>query len=127
MAGERWFLDTAFVQALLNSRDQYHALARTFVPRLRTAAEIWVTEAVLLEIGNALSASNRSGAVQFIRQCYSTQNIRVITIDTPLLTRALDLYQARPDKTWGLIDCISFVVMDEQQLTEDIGSAVRWY
>jgi predicted nucleic acid-binding protein len=27
------------------------------------------------------------------------------------------LYGARPDKEWGLTDCISFVVMEERGLT----------
>ena len=55
MSRERLFLDTVFVQALLNRRDQYHAQAMTLLPRVRSAIEVWATEAVLVEIGNALS------------------------------------------------------------------------
>lgn len=78
-----------------------------------------MTEAVLIEVGNALSAVNRVAAVQFIEQCYSTANLRVVSVDTPLLTRALRLYR-RPDKTWGLTDCISFIVMQDQGLTDAV-------
>ena len=120
MNGERLLLDTVFVQALLNRRDQYHAQAQAFLPRVRTAAEVWVTEAVLIEVGNALSAVNRTAAVKFIEQCYRTANLQVVSVDTPLLTRALQLYHERPDKTWGLTDCISFVVMQEQGLTDAV-------
>lgn len=120
MAGERFFLDTFFVQALLNRHDQHHRKANEFLPRIKYASEVWVTEAVLIEVGNALSAYNRKAAQEFISQCYRTSNIRVISVDTPLLLRALDLYQHRPDKTWGLTDCISFVVMQEQNLTDAI-------
>lgn len=116
MNTERLFLDTAFVQALLNRRDQYHAQARILLPRLRNAREIWVTEAVLVELGNALSSLDRSAAVQFIEECYKTANIHVVSVDTQLLKRALRLYQNRPDKGWGLTDCISFVVMREHDL-----------
>lgn len=116
MNGDRLFLDTVFIQALLNQRDQYHEQAKGFLPQLRNAAEVWVTEAVLIEVGNALSAINRTAAVRFIEQCYQTDNIRVVTVDPQLLTRAVQLYQSRPDKTWGLTDCISFVVMQEQGL-----------
>ena len=49
MNRERLFLDTVFVQALLNRRDQYHAQAMTLLPRVRSAIEVWVTEAVLIE------------------------------------------------------------------------------
>jgi len=114
----RIFLDTVFVQALLNRRDQYHDQAKALLNRVRTAFEIWVTEAVLVEIGNALSSMNRSGAVDFIRSCYTTPNIKVVTVDTTLFKRALDLYDNRSDKEWGLTDCISIVVMQDYGLTE---------
>ncbi|MFM6205677.1 type II toxin-antitoxin system VapC family toxin, partial [Planktothrix sp.] len=61
-------------------------------------------------------AINRNYAVRFIQQCYETDNIYVVTVDTKLLIRALQLYEARPDKTWGLTDCISFIVMADQDL-----------
>jgi uncharacterized protein len=120
MMGERFFLDTVFVQALLNSRDQYHLQAKKFLPRLQKAEAIWITEAILVEIGNALSAVNRTAAIQFIEQCYLTDNIKVVTVDTALLTRAMKLYHARSDKTWGLTDCISFVVMDDNGLKDAV-------
>jgi len=126
MSNERLFLDTVFIQALLNKGDQYHSQAREFLPRVRAAAAVFVTEAVLLEVGNALGSVNRSGAVQFIEQCYNTANLQVVTVDTLLLTRALQLYSERPDKTWGLTDCISFVVMREQNLTDAVTADVHF-
>ncbi len=42
------FLDTVFIQALLNKHDQYHPLAKAFLPRVRAALVVWVTEAVLV-------------------------------------------------------------------------------
>ena len=49
---DRLFVDTAFIQALLNGRDQYHGIAKKLLPRVRTAREVWLTEAVLTEVGN---------------------------------------------------------------------------
>lgn len=120
MSSSRLLLDTVFIQALLNRRDQYHAQAKAFLPQVRAAKEVWVTEAVFIEVGNALSAVNRTAAVQFIEQCYHTPNLRVVTVDPLLLTSALQLYHERPDKTWGLTDCISFVVMQSQGLTDAV-------
>ena len=120
MNTDRLLLDTVFVQALLNGRDQYHPQARGLLPRVQAAAEVWVTEAVLLEVGNALSGINRLAAVQFIEQCYRTANMRVVSVDTSLLLRGLALYHARRDKTWSLTDCISLVVMQEQGLREAV-------
>ena len=118
MKKERIFLDTVFVQALLNRRDQYHDEAKALLNQVRTAFEIWVTEAVLVEIGNALSSINRMGAVNFINSCYTTPNIKVVTVDTTLFKSALDLYDNRSDKEWGLTDCFSIVVMQDHGLTE---------
>jgi predicted nucleic acid-binding protein len=120
MSGERLFLDTAFIQALLNPRDDYYNQAKQLFPRIRAASEVWITEAIFVEVGNALSALNRNGAVQFIQQCYLTDNIKVVSVDTELLMQALALYQSRTDKTWGLTDCISFVVMQQQNLTDAV-------
>ncbi len=117
MADRRFFLDTVFIQALLSRRDQYHDQAKALLPRVREALEVWVTEAILVEVGNALAAFEREAATQFIRQCYRTPNIKVAHVNTTLLEEALTLYADRPDKEWGLTDCISFVVMRQHDLT----------
>lgn len=43
MEDRRVLLDTVFIQALLNRRDQYHAQARSLLPLVRAAQEVWVT------------------------------------------------------------------------------------
>ncbi len=119
---ERLFLDTAFIQALLNKRDQYHLQAMKLLPRVKNAAEVWTTEAILMEVGNALSSFNRQQVVNFIKQCYETQNIKVVNISPQLFRQGLTLYESRLDKNWGLVDCISFVVMEQQNLTHALTS-----
>lgn len=114
------FLDTAFIQALLNPLDDQHNKAKKLFPRVRAANEVWITEAVLIEVGNAFSAFNRNTADQFIQQCYRIGNFRVVNVSTELLMQALELYRSRPDKTWGLTDCISFVVMEQQNITDAV-------
>jgi predicted nucleic acid-binding protein len=122
MNGERLFLDTAYVQARVNRRDQYHRSAVVCQGRVRSAAEVWTTDAVLIEIGNALSTSNRDGAIGFIEQRYDTPNIRVGQVSRALLFESLKLYRSRSDKEWGLTDCISFVVMGQNSLTAALTS-----
>lgn len=117
MAPRELLLDTVFIQALLNKRDHLHSQARQLLPLVRKAAAVWVTEAVLVEVANALSSFNRRGAAQFVRQCYATSNIQVASVDSVLLNRSLDLYAGRLDKAWSLTDCISFTVMRDQELT----------
>ena len=114
----RFFLDTAFIQALLNKNDQYHTIAKSRLTILRTAREVWTTEAILVEVGNALSTMNREAATRFIQQCYTTPNIHIVSVDTELLKRAVYLYGERGDKNWGLTDCISFIVMQDHALID---------
>jgi predicted nucleic acid-binding protein len=118
MSGDRLFFDTSFVLALLDRRDTYHRCALTLVSRVEEADELWITEAILIEVANALSRADRTSAIEFIERCYAQPEIRVVTVDTPLLRRACQLYAARSDKTWGLTDCISYVVMRENGLTD---------
>jgi uncharacterized protein len=118
MRGRRLFLDTFFVQALLNPKDAYHQAATSLLPQVEAAEEVVVTEAVLTEIGNALSGNLRSFAIEFIRRCYAEANITVVPVDTALLLRAVDFYARHGDKGWGLTDCISFVVMREREVLE---------
>ncbi len=114
MTQDRFFLDTVFIQAILNSRDQYHQVAKDFLPRVRNAKEVWITEAIFMEVSNALSNYNRQKVSAFIRQCYSTDNISVVNITPQLFQEGLKLYESRQDKNWGLVDCISFTVMEKK-------------
>jgi len=118
MSDERMFLDTLFVIALINRNDQHHRKAKELWPRVRAAREVWITEAILVEIGNGLSDINRQAAFAFIKKCYATTNTQIVTVNTGLLDRALELYRSREDKTWGLTDCISFVVMQDENLVD---------
>ncbi len=59
MSQDRLFLDTVFIQAILNPRDQYHSPAMQLFPRVKNAQEVWITEAIFMEVGNALSTYDR--------------------------------------------------------------------
>ncbi len=117
MDKERIFLDTAFILALMNRRDSYHHKAKTLMNRVRKASEIWLTEAVLTEVGNALSSADRKAAADFITSCYNTPAFKVVSVTTSLMKKGIELYRSRIDKEWGLTDCISFVVMKEEGLS----------
>lgn len=118
------------VQGLLNKRenkrDKYHSAAQRLLPTVRAAAEVYVSEAVLVEIANGLSSYNREGAVAFNRQCYAALYMRVISVDIDVLQRGLDRYEARPDKDWGLTDCLFFVVMGECGLMDAVTADIHY-
>jgi uncharacterized protein len=40
---EKLFLDTAFIQAILNANDQYHFQAIALLPYVKKAQQVWLT------------------------------------------------------------------------------------
>lgn len=106
------FVIALFVIALINERDQYHERAAELA-NLFDGQPLLITDAVLLEIGNALARHFRTEAAQVIDTFLSSEDVEIVHISPDLLNRALRLFKAHHDKEWGLVDCISFVVMRE--------------
>jgi predicted nucleic acid-binding protein len=76
-------------------------------------APLLVTDAVLLEIGNALARSYKQEAIAIIEQFVAAEEVEVMHLLPPLFAQGFTLYKSHHDKAWGLVDCISFVVMRE--------------
>jgi uncharacterized protein len=45
-------------------------------------------------------------------------NVTIIGCSDQLLEAGVDLFRERPDKDWSLTDCISFVVMQREGISE---------
>lgn len=115
MSANQIFIDTSYVVALINERDQYHARALEFADCYADSL-LMVTDVVLLEIANALSRSYKTEAVQIIEDPISSVDVEVVRLSSQLFGQAFELYKTRQDKTWGLVDCISFVVMQSRNI-----------
>jgi uncharacterized protein len=115
-----FFLDTAYVEAGVNARDQWHAAAARWERYLAVQRRrLLTTEYVLVEIANGLAAPrHRSRAVDLIRRLIASPNVEIVPASADLFRAALELYENRPDKDWGLTDCASFVVMADRGLTD---------
>lgn len=106
------FIDTLYVVALTNRRDQYHSRARELVKNY-VGYPLITTDGVLLEIGNTLARRYKAQSIAIIERFKASENVEVVTIDSQLFSRGFELYQSHQDKSWGLVDCISFVVMKD--------------
>ncbi len=109
-SGDRIFIDTVFVVALINIHDQYHEQAIEWSQQIE-GERILVTDAVLLEVGNQLARSHRTEAVQIIEDFLTSSETEVVHLTPGLFVEALAMYKTFRDKTWSLVDCISFMVM----------------
>ena len=63
---KRVFVDTSFIIAILNPKDQYNNIAQKLVKDLFQDQDVWISEAVLFELGNAFSKTNRELVNRFI-------------------------------------------------------------
>jgi predicted nucleic acid-binding protein len=111
------FIDTLFVVALINQRDQYHDRAAKLAA-LYEGRQFLITDVVLLEIGNALARKYRNQAVQIIKHLLSSEDVEVVRMTPDLFEQAFAVYEAHGDKEWGLIDCVSFVAMRQAEIQD---------
>jgi uncharacterized protein len=112
-----WFADTFYWIALLNLDDEKHAQAVALQNQLR--GKFITTQWVLTEFLDGWSApSDRVNAASFVRALHDQSNISVVPATEDWFHRGLSLFEQRPDKEWSLTDCISFLVMNDWEITE---------
>jgi uncharacterized protein len=51
---------------------------------------------------------------------------RFVPLTDTLLQEAMTLYSERGDKNWGLTDCVSFVLMRQEGVTEALTADVHF-
>ena len=117
---EPLFVDTAYIYALFNKRDQWHEKALEWQQKLALEnRSLITTQFILTEIADGLSPlKSRQNAANIIHALENSEIVEVIPATPELFRKGLNLYESRPDKSWGLTDCISFVVMNEKNLFE---------
>ena len=116
---DKLFLDTSYVIALSVPKDQNHKKAIQIADFLIIdTAKLITTRAITLEIGNSLSAQKyRQAAVELLESLDEDPDVEIIPITEDLYRRGLQFFKDRSDKEWGIIDCISFVVMKDQGIS----------
>ena len=114
------FIDTSALVALINDKDKLHRQAIEIIEQLRRQNCILITtEFIILEVANELrNPIYRNRVVNYINDLRNYKNIRIISVNTKLFQNGWSLYSTREDKEWSLTDCISFIVMQENNITE---------
>jgi predicted nucleic acid-binding protein len=120
MPGKTLFLDTHGWMALLNSREALHREANLKWQECgRARFSTVVTDWVIAETGNGLARSIlRLEFVESVRRFSTSPNCRIVSVTESVRAKALELYAQRSDKSWGLVDCASFIVMSEMGITD---------
>jgi hypothetical protein len=60
----------------------------------------------------------RNHAAIYLRTLEKATDTTLIYLNPDLFERALSRYEQRADKEWSLTDCLSFIVMEDQGITE---------
>lgn len=111
------FADTFYFLALLDTREARHQQALEFSrdPELHLVTTEWV----LVEFGDAYChPQDRADFVALYRSLLNHPRVKIVPADTTLFQRGVDFFEQRPDKEWSLTDCLSFLVMQDGDLTE---------
>lgn len=118
--GTEIFLDSAYVIALSARNDRLHERAVELANQLEYAdVHLVTTRAVLLEIGNALSKRQyRHAAIGLLHSLEADPSVEIVPLTESLFADAFQLYARHLDKEWGLIDCVSFIVMQVRGISD---------
>jgi predicted nucleic acid-binding protein len=114
------FADTGYWIALGNPRDALYRRAVEAPDRLGDH-RIVTSEMVLVEVLNSYSgkgAHSRRAVAGLVQGIIDNKDIDLIPQTAQLFRDALTLYCARPDQSWSLTDCASFLIMERLQIAE---------
>ena len=110
------FVDTGYLLAVLNPRDELFQRAQDWALTVREP--LITTEYVLCELVNSLSTPiDRPKSHSAIAEIQASTSWELISANKPLFSEGLLLHQQREDKHWSLTDCLSFVVMQQRKLS----------
>ncbi len=113
------FADAFYWLALANANDAAHGRATPFA--LEYLGALLTTEWILVEVCDGLASPRYRSLVQQLRANWRNDDeLIVVAASHDWFERGLDLYCSRPDKSWSLTDCISFVVMQETGIHDAI-------
>ncbi len=112
------FADAGYWIAMINPLEILHLKAKA-ISRNLGKTKIITTELILVELLNFYAAGGahaRALAVRYVAQIRQNSFVEIVSMDESLFTRGYKLYASRLDKEWGMVDCVSFSVMQERGL-----------
>ncbi len=86
-----------------------------------SGAAFVTTEPVLVEFLTYLSGGGdhvRRAAVQYVEDLSGSSEFTIVPHSSTLFRTGLDLYRARPDKSYSMTDCMSMVVCRERAIVD---------
>jgi len=118
------FIDTSGWASLFDRKQEYHHEAvQLLMTALSDEVGLVTTNAVLIELTALLTSPlkiSRRQQIQLLADLRGRTNLRIVFVDPQMEILAWNLWQSRPDKTWPMVDCTSFVVMHDLKLSQSL-------
>lgn len=114
------FADTGYWVALFNPRDQLHDKAVAVTRELGDCRKV-TTEMVLVEFLNFVSGEGqylRRLAGERVKEFSANPEVEVLAQTSSQFQAAVDRYLSRLDHSWSVVDCASFMVMEDRGIQE---------
>lgn len=108
----RIFLDTSFLVAFYNTRDQHHNQARTFIAETDRDISFVISDYIFDEILTVLLV--RGGkflSIEVGQLIVDDDRIDLLSINEQVFQKAWLVYHRFQDKEWSFTDCTSYVLM----------------
>lgn len=116
------FVDTSGWASLFVRTKPFHADADRLMRRWRAeGATILTSNYVITELAALLTSPlrvPRPSQIRLLATIRTSRWIEVVHIGSDLDEEAWELFRTRPDKSWSLVDCASFVLMNQRGLLE---------
>jgi len=115
-----WFVDTSGWGNLFDTTQPYYVQTASLYRTARQQGQRFVTTNYVLTELVALLTSPlrvpRSQLIGFVNSVKASPYVEVIYVDAALDQQAWQLLTNRQDKAWSLVDCVSFVLMEQRSI-----------
>jgi uncharacterized protein len=114
------FVDTNGWIAILNADDGLHPKAFSLLTELGIKKRhLITTDWVFAETANGLARTPaRHRFISAVQRFEKSPTCHLIQVDRILFDQSLNLYSQAEDKSWGLIDCASIIVMRNEGIVD---------
>ncbi|HKP84763.1 MAG TPA: PIN domain-containing protein [Blastocatellia bacterium] len=116
------FVDTSGWACIADRRESHHADAAGIYREARKLGQqIVTTNYILAELVSLLTSPKRlprSDIISFIEAIRSASYVEFIHVNESLDYTSWQFLKNRQDKDWSLVDCVSFVIMQDRGILE---------
>jgi uncharacterized protein len=115
------FVDTSGWGNLIDVSQPYHVLATEWYVHAKQYGQFVTSNYVLAELVALLESPlriPRAKAIAFLKSLRASPIVDILHIDVDLDAESWKLLETRQDKAWSLVDCSSFAIMQQQNISQ---------